>query len=184
MLRQAGFQAAADPTFNPKRASVVVPKPKVTGEEDDGLVYTPDDKTSLNPLGVAPDKNVVCKCERVTEAEIVDGSLEVVLELRTEDVERAVGAGEQALRALVTGGFRVQHEGAPVRLTWVGVERRGPSTVCYFEFKLQSRAESYLLHVPILTKLEHAQLNTVNIKRGRQRKTRRFRRGVGPKPLW
>jgi glycerol-3-phosphate dehydrogenase len=45
--------------------------PKVKGEED-GLVYTPDDKTSVNPLNVAPELNVVCKCERVTEAEIVE----------------------------------------------------------------------------------------------------------------
>ena len=45
--------------------------PKVKGEED-GLVYTPDDKTSINALGVASEVNVVCKCERVTEAEIVE----------------------------------------------------------------------------------------------------------------
>merc|ERR1719377_352009 len=45
--------------------------PKIKGEED-GLVYTPDDKTSINALGVASEVNVVCKCERVTEAEIVE----------------------------------------------------------------------------------------------------------------
>jgi L-2-hydroxyglutarate oxidase LhgO/bacterioferritin-associated ferredoxin len=69
LLKQAGLDAPADPAFNPKRASVVMPK--VKGEED-GLVYTPDDKTSINALGVASEVNVVCKCERVTEAEIVE----------------------------------------------------------------------------------------------------------------
>lgn len=34
------------------------------------LVYTPDDKTSVNALGVPPELNVVCKCEKVTEAEV------------------------------------------------------------------------------------------------------------------
>ena len=41
-------------------------------DEVNGLVYTPDDKESLNPLGVAPELNVVCKCEKVTEAEVVE----------------------------------------------------------------------------------------------------------------
>ena len=68
-LEEAGFTAAADPTFNPKRAATIVPK--IEGD-DDGLVYTPDDKESLNPLNVAPELNVVCKCEKVTEAEVVE----------------------------------------------------------------------------------------------------------------
>ena len=69
LLKEAGLQTQPNPSFNPKRSAVVVPK--VKGEED-GLVYTPDDKTSVNPLNVAPELNVVCKCERVTEAEIVE----------------------------------------------------------------------------------------------------------------
>jgi glycerol-3-phosphate dehydrogenase len=66
-LAEAGFEAPADPSFNPKRAALIVPK-----QGDEGLVYTPDDKTSLNPLGVAASENVVCKCEKVTEAEVVE----------------------------------------------------------------------------------------------------------------
>ena len=34
-------------------------------------MYTPDDKESVNAAGVAPEANVVCKCEKVTEAEVV-----------------------------------------------------------------------------------------------------------------
>uniref|UniRef100_A0A7S0LDJ3 FAD dependent oxidoreductase domain-containing protein n=1 Tax=Coccolithus braarudii TaxID=221442 RepID=A0A7S0LDJ3_9EUKA len=67
LLQQAGFSAPADPDFNPKRAAIITPK-----SGDDGLVYTPDTKTELNSAGVSAAENVVCKCEKVTEAEIVE----------------------------------------------------------------------------------------------------------------
>ena len=66
-LKQAGFSAPADPSFNPKRAAIIVPK-----LGDDGLVYHEDDKVSINPTGASAAENVVCKCEKVTEAEVVD----------------------------------------------------------------------------------------------------------------
>ena len=68
LLREAGFDAPADPTFNPKRAPIILPK-----NGDDGLIYHEgDDKTQVNAGGAAPEANVVCKCEKVTEAEIVE----------------------------------------------------------------------------------------------------------------
>jgi glycerol-3-phosphate dehydrogenase len=67
LLKQAGLETQADPSFNPRRAANVVPK-----DGDVGLVYTPDDKMSVNALKVAPEANVVCKCEKVTEAEVVE----------------------------------------------------------------------------------------------------------------
>ena len=67
LLKEAGFDAPADVNFNPKRAPIIFPK-----DGDEGLVYTPDDKESVNAAGVAPEANVVCKCEKVTEAEIVE----------------------------------------------------------------------------------------------------------------
>ena len=66
-LKDAGFAAPADPTFNPKRAPIIVPK-----LGDEGLVYHDgDDKETINPMGVSPTENVVCKCEKVTEAEVI-----------------------------------------------------------------------------------------------------------------
>ena len=56
-----------DPSFNPKRAPVIFPK---DGEE--GLVFTPDTKTEVNSAGASPRENVVCKCEKVTEEEVVE----------------------------------------------------------------------------------------------------------------
>jgi len=67
LLRQAGLSAAADEHFNPKRAPIIFPK-----QGDEGLVYTPDDKEAINAAGVGMAANVVCKCEKVTEAEIVE----------------------------------------------------------------------------------------------------------------
>jgi glycerol-3-phosphate dehydrogenase len=67
LLNKAGLCAAPSATFNPKRAPVIRPK---RGEE--GLVFTPDDKEMVNAAGAAPEANVVCKCEKVTEAEVVD----------------------------------------------------------------------------------------------------------------
>ena len=72
LLRQAGLDVEDDPAFNPTRAPVIVPKKGDAGPAGVPLVYTPDDKTSVNALGVPPEQNVVCKCEKVTEAEIVD----------------------------------------------------------------------------------------------------------------
>ena len=71
LLKEAGFSAPADAGFNPKRAPIIFPKEgdaSAFGE----LVYTPDDKESVNAAGVAAEANVVCKCEKVTEAEIVE----------------------------------------------------------------------------------------------------------------
>jgi L-2-hydroxyglutarate oxidase LhgO len=67
LLEEAGLKAETDPSFNPLRAATITPK-----QGDEGLVFTPDDKESINALGVAPEANVVCKCEKVTEAEVVE----------------------------------------------------------------------------------------------------------------
>jgi L-2-hydroxyglutarate oxidase LhgO len=72
LLEAAGLELTPDPSFNPKRAPVIFPKKGDLLASGAELVYTPDDKESVNPLGVAPELNVVCKCEKVTEAEVVE----------------------------------------------------------------------------------------------------------------
>lgn len=60
MLQGAGLALPANPTFNPNRAPIVVPK-----DGWKGLRAGP-------PGAVAnPRENVVCKCEKVTEAEVL-----------------------------------------------------------------------------------------------------------------
>ena len=88
LLRGAGLDAEPDEAFNPTRAAVVTPK-----EGDDGLVYTPDDKTEINALGVAPEANVVCKCEKVTEAEVVEACRRSLPVDSTQGIRKRTRAG-------------------------------------------------------------------------------------------
>eukprot|EP01062_Namystynia_karyoxenos_P069777 TRINITY_DN65235_c0_g1_i1.p1 TRINITY_DN65235_c0_g1~~TRINITY_DN65235_c0_g1_i1.p1 ORF type:complete len:648 (+),score=156.33 TRINITY_DN65235_c0_g1_i1:79-1944(+) len=63
ILRDAGFHPAPDPTFNPIRPPIVRPKRGWEGLSLDLPGKPPDPD---------PTKRVVCRCERVTEAEVVD----------------------------------------------------------------------------------------------------------------
>jgi L-2-hydroxyglutarate oxidase LhgO len=63
LLEKAGLKVEKDPSFNPLRAPIIVPK------DGRNLKYS---KTEADAKGADPKKNVVCKCEKVTEAEIVE----------------------------------------------------------------------------------------------------------------
>ena len=60
LLSVAGLEMSKDSSFNPKRAPIVVPKDGFKG-------------IKMGPPGkyTNPKENIVCKCEKVTEAEIV-----------------------------------------------------------------------------------------------------------------
>lgn len=62
LLKEAGLTMKEDTSFNPLRAPIIVPK------DGRNLKYS---KTAAEAKGVDPTKNVVCKCEKVTEAEVV-----------------------------------------------------------------------------------------------------------------
>lgn len=61
LLQQAGLQCTPDPTFNPNRAPIITPKDGWKG-------------IKAGPVGkyTDPKVNIVCKCEKVTEAEVVE----------------------------------------------------------------------------------------------------------------
>lgn len=61
MLQQAGLALKKNPAFNPNRAPIIVPK-------DSGMTGL-----RAGPVGKVtnPEQNVVCKCEKVTEQEVV-----------------------------------------------------------------------------------------------------------------
>ena len=63
MLGDAGLRADADPSFNPVRAPIVVPK-----DGYKGLKMSKKDFWKVKD----PRQNVICKCERVTEQEVID----------------------------------------------------------------------------------------------------------------
>ena len=60
LLQSAGLTLTKDPTFNPIRAPIIVPKDGWKG-------------IKAGPVGKVtdPKQNIVCKCEKVTEAEVV-----------------------------------------------------------------------------------------------------------------
>ena len=64
MLREAGARLEPDASFNPVRAPLIRPKDGWAG-----LTLTPDPAKMFDEPD--PTKNVVCKCEKVTEAEVV-----------------------------------------------------------------------------------------------------------------
>lgn len=57
LLSTSGLELVLDPDFNPVREAIIKPK----GDDFDGQVDHED-----------PDKNIICRCEKVTESEIVD----------------------------------------------------------------------------------------------------------------
>jgi glycerol-3-phosphate dehydrogenase len=61
LLQQAGLELEKNPNFNPNRAPIIVPKNGWKG-------------IKAGPVGkyTNPKENVVCKCEKVTEAEVVE----------------------------------------------------------------------------------------------------------------
>jgi glycerol-3-phosphate dehydrogenase len=61
LLQKAGLKLVPNPNFNPNRAPIIVPKDGWKG-------------IKAGPVGkfTNPKENVVCKCEKVTEAEIVE----------------------------------------------------------------------------------------------------------------
>ena len=61
MLKKAGLALKPNLNFNPNRAPIIVPKSGWKG-------------IKAGPVGkyTNPKENIVCKCEKVTEAEVVD----------------------------------------------------------------------------------------------------------------
>eukprot|EP00658_Telonema_sp_P-2_P037777 TRINITY_DN27158_c0_g1_i1.p1 TRINITY_DN27158_c0_g1~~TRINITY_DN27158_c0_g1_i1.p1 ORF type:complete len:345 (+),score=63.67 TRINITY_DN27158_c0_g1_i1:164-1198(+) len=66
LLRAAGFTPGPNPDFNPVRKPIIVPKKGYKLMNGKGLKMGPKGKCK------DPELNVVCKCEKVTESEIVE----------------------------------------------------------------------------------------------------------------
>ena len=86
LLTSAGLKTEKDSTFNPIRAPIIVPK---NGWK--GLRITPMSK--LGQKKVKPEENVICKCERVTEAEVIDACRRGLPVDSTQTMRKRVRAG-------------------------------------------------------------------------------------------
>lgn len=78
LLRDAGLDAQPNPTFNPYRRPIIRPK---------------DGWKGIKIGHKDPEKNVVCKCEKVTEAEIVDAIRRPLRCISTQAVRKRTRAG-------------------------------------------------------------------------------------------
>lgn len=68
LLKESGCELKKDPTFNPRRAPIITPKDGMRGLKM-GPPGKNDSYDQTNEAIMA--KNIVCKCERVTELEVV-----------------------------------------------------------------------------------------------------------------
>ncbi|KAL3936793.1 MAG: hypothetical protein SGBAC_007966 [Bacillariaceae sp.] len=68
LLEESGCELKKDPTFNPRRAPIITPKNGMRGLKM-GPAGKNDSKDQTNEAIMA--KNVICKCEKVTELEVV-----------------------------------------------------------------------------------------------------------------
>jgi glycerol-3-phosphate dehydrogenase len=78
LLKKAGLATPPNPTFNPYRRPIIRPK-----HGWKGIKIGHED----------PEKNVVCKCEKVTEAEIVDAIRRPLQCISTQAIRKRTRAG-------------------------------------------------------------------------------------------
>ena len=69
LLAAGGLSFVPDPEFNPKRAPIIIPKSGFKAVAPDGTLQS----IKAGPVGkyTDPRENIVCKCEKVTEQEVV-----------------------------------------------------------------------------------------------------------------
>ena len=91
LLGVAGLELQRNPTFNPNRAPIITPKPRaLVLKGPRALKMTPEYDPSAN---IDPAANVVCKCERVTEAEIVEAMRRSLPVDSTQAIRKRTRAG-------------------------------------------------------------------------------------------
>lgn len=78
ILRGMGVPMEEDPSYRPERRAIIVPK----GPDYDGSVDAPE-----------PERHFICRCERVTEAEIIDALHRPVPVRSIDGVKRRTRAG-------------------------------------------------------------------------------------------
>ena len=105
LLRAAGFAPPPNPRFNPHRRAIIVPKDVARGEAllagagaGGGVarvpLRTPTVREFADPRAWPPaDSHVVCRCEKVTEAEVLDAARRSLPCEDTQAVRRRTRAG-------------------------------------------------------------------------------------------
>lgn len=89
ILKDRGLTMVKKPDFDPYRAPIIQKK----REDFDGVID-----------GEVPEKNIVCRCEQVTEAEIIDGLKRGIDVTSTDAVKRRTRAGMGPCQGHFCGG--------------------------------------------------------------------------------
>ena len=124
----------------------------------------------------------------LAEAEWTGQSLEVTLDVRTEDLERALkGPITERNVARLLAKYVVLHYDPtkqPAPQSFLGFERHGASTTLFFEFTVRGRPKDYALEHTLFFELERQQRHTVIVTHGKARRTLLFNRKHRQRALW
>lgn len=95
LLREAGLAPPPNERFNPHRRAIIVPKRHAHGTAPGGVrLITPTAPQFRSPAQwPPPEAHVVCRCEKVTEAEIVDATRRSLPCESTQAVRKRTRAG-------------------------------------------------------------------------------------------
>ena len=122
------------------------------------------------------------------EAEWTGQSLEVALDVRTEDLERALKSPitKQSVAQLLSHSVVLRHNATkqPATQAVLGLERHGASTTLFFEFAVHGAPTDYVLEHTLFFDLERHQRHTVIVTRGTASRTLLFNRKHRQRTLW
>ena len=91
LLAEAGMPTPPNPAFNPNRRPIIVPK--VHGARPRAAVTPGAPPVPIKVDGDTPATNVVCRCERVTESELVDALHRSLPAASTQALRKRTRAG-------------------------------------------------------------------------------------------
>ena len=133
----------------------------------------------------APTHNVHVS---LAEAEWTGQSLEVALDVRTDDLERALKSPitERNVARLLAKYVVLHHAPTkqPAPQSFLGYERHGASTTRFSEFAIRGVPKDYTLEHTLFFDLERRQRHTVIITHGKARRTLLFNRKHRQRVLW
>ena len=122
------------------------------------------------------------------EAEWTGVALEFSLDVRTDDLERAVRGAitKPAVQALLAKEIRLHHDTAktPMAMVLIGYERHGATTTLFFEFAVHGDPADYALSMSLFLELERSQKHTIVVTHGRTQRTLHFDAAHTRRALW
>ena len=122
------------------------------------------------------------------EAEWTGDALEISLDVRTDDLERAIRGAitKPAVQALLTKEVQLHHDTAktPIPTALIGYERHGATTTLFFEFAVRGAPANYALSMSLFFELERSQKHTIVLTHGKTQRTLHFDAAHRRRALW